>query len=354
VLLHLGMVRQSLGDYATAAERFREALGIRERLAAGPDFEVAKLLAALSGSLDLSGRDEEALELLRQALQIAEETAGADHPETASMRNNLGIRLHEFGDLEEASGHYRRALAVQEARLGAGAIGTADANNNLGNVLMEIGDFEGARPHVERAAEINRQHLEATNFGRIASEINLATLRFEEGVLDQAAGLYGRALGHFESLVGERHPATARVGALLARCLHLAGDLEEAESQFRRSLRDQRQSADPMKIEDTLLGLAALWSDTGRAVEAEPLAREALELRLAQRRPVPWRLAEARLELGGALLRQGRTGEAEELIRAGNAVLAEALPAGNFRRQRSQRLLDELVAAQDAMRVAGL
>jgi hypothetical protein len=122
----------------------------------------------------------------------------------------------------------------------------------------------------------------------------------------------------------------------------VAGELEEAELEFRRSLEDQRVTPDPMKIAETLIGLAALLSDTGRAGDAEPLLREALEERLGQRRPVAWRVAEARLELGGALLRDGRAADAEELLRSASAVLAEALPAGNFRRERARRLLDEL------------
>ncbi|HVR27962.1 MAG TPA: serine/threonine-protein kinase [Thermoanaerobaculia bacterium] len=354
LLLLLGMVRHSFGHYADAAERFRAALEIRRRLASGPDFRVANVLNELSGSLDSSGQDEEGLELLREALRIAEDTVGHEHPYTGSMRNNLGIRLHQLGDLEEASGHYRRALEIQEARLGAGSIGSADSNNNLGNVLMELGDFAGARLYVERAAETNRQHLEPTNFTRVASEINLATLRLEEGALEEAEGLYRHALERFETLLGGRHQATARVRTLLARCLHLAGELGEAEAQFLRSLEDQRESLDPMKMAETLIGLAAILSDTGRAGEAEPLLREALGLRAAQRRPVPWRIAEARLELGGVLLRQGRVAEAEELIRSAGGVLAGTLPEENFRQTRRQRLLDELSAAPGETRRAGM
>ena len=155
----------------------------------------------------------------------------------------------------------------------------------------------------------------------------------------------------FKALLGERHQATARVRTLLARCLHVAGETGEAESHFRRSLEAQRESADPMKVAETLIGFASLLSDTGRAGEAGPLLREALELRLAQRRPVPWRVAEARLELGGALLRLGRVEEAEPTIRAASASLAQALPAGGFRQERSRRLLAELAAARSRAQV---
>jgi eukaryotic-like serine/threonine-protein kinase len=343
VLYELGVIRQARGDYAASAELFSAVLDSRRRLASGPDFEVAQALVALSGALDAAGHDEEGLELLRQAIQIAEETVGEDHPTTALMRSNLGVRLQELGDLEEASRHYRRALEIQEAKLGSGG---ADAHNNLGNLLMVIGDFAAARSHVERAVELRRASVEATSFSRIASEINLASLRLEEGALKESERLYRQALAHFETLLGEDHQATARVRTLLARCLQVAGELDEAESQFRRSLLDQRESADPMRLAETLIGFAALLSDTGRAFEAEPLLREGLELLLAPRRPVRWRVAEAQLELGGALLRLGRVGEAEGLIRAGSAVLNEDLPAGNFRQERSSRLLGELAAAQ--------
>ena len=345
LLLSLGNIRQSLGDYPGAADLFRRSLAIRERLSAGPDFGVATVLLALSGARDLDGHDEEGLELLHRALAVAEETLGEDHPSTAAMRNDLGVRLQELGDLEEASAHLRRALEVLESSLGAESIGTADASTNLGNTLMLLGDFAGARPHVERAARINRETVEETDFSRIASEVNLATLRMELGGLDEAEALYRDALRRFEALLGERHQATARVRTLLARCLHVAGRVEDAEWHFRRSLEDQRASADPMKIAESLIGFAALLSDTGRAGEAEPLLREALEVRLGQHRPVAWRVAEARLELGGALLRDGRAADAEELVRSASAVLVEALPVGNFRRERARRLLDELAAA---------
>jgi tetratricopeptide (TPR) repeat protein len=255
------------------------------------------------------------------------------------------VRLQELGDLEEASAHLRRALEILESSLGEESIGIADASTNLGNTLIQLGDFAGARPHVERAARINRETVEETNFSRIASEVNLATLRMELGGLDEAEALYRDALLRFETLLGERHQATARVRTLLARCLHIARRVEDAEWHFRRSLEDQRASADPMKLAESLIGFAALLSDTGRAGAAEPLLREALEVRLGQRRPVAWRVAEARLKLGGALLRDGRGADAEELVRSASAVLVEALPVGNFRRERARRLLDELAAA---------
>jgi serine/threonine-protein kinase len=348
VLLTLGMIRQRVGDYDASGARFRRALAIRERLAAEPDSAVAAILVALSGSLDLSGRDQEALALLERALAISEATVGREHPSTAAMRNDLGVRLQELGDLEEAVLHFHQALEVQEARLGRGSIGTADASTNLGNTLILLGDFARARPYVEQAAEINRRTVEETSFSRIASEINLATLRLELGELEESEALYRHALERFESLLGDRHQATARVRTLLARCLHLAGKLEEAEWQFNRSLLDQRANRDPMKIAETLIGFAALLSDVGRAVEAEALSREALAERLAQRRPVPWRVAEAELELGGALLRAGQLEEARDLLRTASAVLAEALPAENYRQERARVLLGELEAIDRA------
>jgi serine/threonine-protein kinase len=337
-LFVLGMLHGARGELEDSAEAYRRVVEIRRREAIAPDASLAIALAQLSSALDALGRTEEGLELLRDALAMGEATLGEGHPEVASMRNNLGVRLHRTGAYREAETHYRRALELLEERLGPGSAGTADALTNLGRVLVEQGDFQGARPYLARSVEINRAHASAASPNSIASEINLGTVELELGRFAAARDIYRDALARFEALVGSDHQASARTRSLLGRALALGGEPEEAEDELREALRVQRAApAQAMVLDETLVALGCLLIDTGWPGAAEPLLHEALAMREAALAPGHWRLAEIRIELAAIRLARGEA--VEEEAAADHAALAAALPAGNFRLLRADRVL---------------
>ena len=111
---------------AEAEGQYREALAIREKLAA--DFpavtDYRKDLAGSHHNLGLLlaglGKGPEAEQQYRKALAIKEKLA-AEFPvdpeyrnDLALSRNNLGVLLADLGKGPEAEGQFRKALAIEE------------------------------------------------------------------------------------------------------------------------------------------------------------------------------------------------------------------------------------------------
>ena len=346
LLLQQGLIWSARGDYERALELFRECLRIRRQLTTAPDEGVAVALNYVSGALDALGEDERALELLREAYDLAEKTAGEEHLSTVSMRHNLAFRLHEAGDFDTAEKLYRQALELSERALGADHPEIGNHLMMLGRVLVDRGEFESAAEYVERAAAIYGE-LESTNFNRIAAELNLATVYRETGRLDEAEVIYRGGVSRLEELVGPEHLASARARSLLALTLQARGELEEAERILGQALAIQRDpAAAPNPFAETLVGLGSVLCDLDRSAEALPLLEEALEIRQRVQPEGNWQIAEARLELGAALLAEGRIAEAEDLLRSGYDGLSASLPANSRRLQRGERFLTELEAGQ--------
>jgi tetratricopeptide (TPR) repeat protein len=107
---------------------------------------------------------------------------------------------------------------------------------------------------------------------------DLAMLRRQQGALDEAEGLYRRALAIHEREQGPAHPDVARVLNNLAALLAARGNYDEARPLFERAL-SIRQSALGPEHElavQSLNNLALLCAAEGNAAEAERLYRRAL------------------------------------------------------------------------------
>jgi tetratricopeptide (TPR) repeat protein len=222
---------------AEAEPLHREALAIRRRLLGDEHPEVASSLQALGTCLYFQGKIDEAVELYESALSMDRKLLGDGHLQLTSSLNNLAVALRDRGRLADAEGMLRRCLAIEEATNGRSSIGCAVHLGNLGNVLRERGEFEEAEALFREALElVRRTH-------------------------------------------GEDHPsycgALNNVGGLFRE----QKKFELAEPMFREALARRRKSApDSAELVISLINYASTLRDLGRVSEAEPLAREGLEI----------------------------------------------------------------------------
>ena len=117
----------------------------------------------------------------------------------------------------------------------------------------------------------------------------------------------------------------------LALVLRAQGRLSEAEPLAREALEMRRRAlpAGHPDIATSLNNLAVLLEAQGKVNEAEPLAREALEIR---RRALPAGhpdIAQSLNSLAVVLQAQGKLSEAEPLFREALQLSRQALPAGH-------------------------
>jgi len=305
----LGRWHRSRDEDEIAAGLFRKSLRLFESLGDDSNAAVEKLdLAVL---LDRSDRRQEALQLKRQALATLVAIHGENHPLVAGTRNDIAITLHRLGDYQGAETLYREALRGAQQTLGREHPSLATNFTNLGKVLMDQGRFLEAEPYLLRAVELRGEDADSNALSRIAAEMNVATLDVALGRYDHAIARYRDGLERFEESTGPDSRASSRVRSLLGIAVHRQGDPVAAEPLLARALVAQRSEAVPSHLAETLVALGAVLSDLGRAEDAEALLREGLVLWLDLLPPDHWRVAAARVELAGALLRMSSPTERE-------------------------------------------
>ncbi|HKG92679.1 MAG TPA: serine/threonine-protein kinase [Gemmatimonadaceae bacterium] len=368
---HLSTLLQQRGDLAAAEPLLREALDIR-RAAYGSDHEaVAATLNNLGVLLTMRGGADRAEPLLREALESDRRRFGEDHPRTAQTLHNLGSAQQHRGQLDEAVALYRRALAAKRRALGDTHPSVAASVLQLGQVLAadlgrtEEGEAlmrEGIALHTKIYGE--RHTSVADGYTALGS-----VLRWKGGDLDGAADAYGHALAvnraldggvhirvpvalnniggvllargdaagaisHFREaralyarLMGEQSSRVAATTVDLARALRErgeAGDAREAERLFREAI-GRLDSAKVMQrpsLDAARLGLGLALTDQGRAAEALPMLEQVTAARQAPARGGDdWRIGEARLALGTALLALGARARADSALAAAELVL---------------------------------
>jgi tetratricopeptide (TPR) repeat protein len=271
----LGEAYMDAGDNSAAVQAMRSAL---ETL----PFE-AEILQTLGEAYLRLGQLEEAENSLERATKI--------DPDLAEARGNLGLVLIKQNRLPEAEAALRDAIRLRP--------GMAEARSNLATLLdHNNGDLAETRYQFEQAIRLRPDYLEA---------------RRNYAVALAKRGLYAEAKEQFESAL--RLDASAPdlhmdFGVMLAA----SGDGPAAEEQYRLALK-----ANPASLA-ARMNLALLLESSARIEESIQVLREILALDERQ--------DEARLRLGGQLLKQGARDEAirhlQQAARSGDSAIREA------------------------------
>ncbi|MBM3735209.1 MAG: tetratricopeptide repeat protein [Acidobacteria bacterium] len=282
--------------------------------------------------------------------------APADDAEALLIEANA---LRGRGDYKAALGKYRAALAVAETSPNQDL--RAKAANNLAVTEQALGDFDSASQHLKQAIELWGDSVPASS-----AMINLAEVHRQLDRLDEAVGLYQRALKIREKAGEPRALATALNGlgvtlkaagrmeearrsllravglieeldptdALLAAPLNNLAELHrgqkeyaEAEALYRRCLaiRERTIGLEHPDSAATMNNLAATLHGQGDFERAEPLYRESLRIRRKVFGPAHQTVGIAMNNLGTMLRAAGRSQEAEEMIRSSLPVLEKTL-----------------------------
>jgi tetratricopeptide (TPR) repeat protein len=282
----LGLLLTDTGEFADAEPLVRRALEVARRFY-GADHP--KLVAPLNNlALLLTDRPADAEPLLRQALEVIEAGDGPNAPEAATVLTNLAALLRGIGRPEDAELLLRRALTIFEASRGPDHPDLGTCLATFGALLRDTDRHAEAEPFLVRALAIDRASY-GYNHPKVAADLTAYALLLEEtgrsadaellmrGALDIDVASYGR----------EHAEVTADLGNL-ARLLMADRRFIEAEPFLRLGLANTRAAAElarPALISWLCeLAIALSFDGTGRTREAEALAREALELALADRR----------------------------------------------------------------------
>ncbi|MDX6748834.1 tetratricopeptide repeat protein [Geminicoccaceae bacterium 1502E] len=234
--------------------------------------------------------------------------------------------------------HLALAAAVVAAVAGRPAMG-GDGPAVRWAVLTEEGRSALASGELARAELAMRKALDAAQVlapedpRRAVALNNVGFVLHARHELHEAAIFYGQALELRERWLGPDDAAVAQSLVNMAELRREQGRAAEAEGLYVRALAIRRDSPlDRAPLAAVLRGLAAVRGEQGRVEEAQANYRAALALADELGKLHPEILA-ARRELAALLAADGRREEAVELLRAGRADAGEA--------ERMPLLLDE-------------
>jgi len=275
---------EEYGIAAAPARRFlafnRQYLGPRHHETA----DAAQLYAYVLDNLDkLPAADD----LFSNANEIYYEIFEPIHPGIEALLNNWASVLEKLWRYEEALALRRRALAMATElyRDDPNEIGLS--LNNLGACLQETGRFSESLGYLTEALKVREEYGAPDDI--LQSRINLASLYKEQGSIEKCSDQLVQARAFIEN-----NPDLSL--GLVAATLKLWAVLLFEKQDYK---------------------------------EAERVHRIVLELRKSYLPERSISVANARLDLGAALLHQGRFSEASEEIEAGISTLEEIFSGGN-------------------------
>lgn len=261
-------------------QRTREAEGwagiaeaLQERADASPDDRVA-LFVARASVFELAGRLDAARRPLRDAVDLLEETHGGHDVRVAALWERLGRHALRARDPQTARALFARALSVVQGAYGTKHPRTASVRRALGEVALLDGDLERAGEEFGHALEV--VELYPAVVPRAETMLLQASVDMARGELDSAEETL-EALGRIDGLEELPRPVAQRASMAVARLALRRGDVD-------RALREARASRGGLRGvggESLQCGLDAVVADAllrqGKTADAEELLDTTIE-----------------------------------------------------------------------------
>lgn len=342
VLHNIAGVYRREGNYAEAAEHFRQALAIKLRH--GRDtVTVHSSRQGLAGVLSAQGRFDEAAALQADSVRLAEALVGRDSERVADSEMKLAMVLQHAGHYVRARPHYLEALAITERVLGRDSIDYAVVAGQLATLEEQRGDPIAAETLYREATEIRRARVPAGDRTVVRNEAYWGRSLLRLGRQAEGEALLARALpawqaffdagssagdlvnsqlieaewrllqGRFDEAVAalpafdaQARPAMVARQALRARIAQARGDIRGAREQWRQAVALSSDYAGTDRAPTAQWRLAyaeVLLADGDAAAAREQLALAEPPLR---RELVPQAEALRRLQLVQAALPSAR------------------------------------------------
>ncbi len=229
------------------------------------------------------------------------------------LDNQIG-ELHADGRDAEAVPFAREALALSEKTYGPENSETSASLNNLAVLLKYIGALDEARGLYERALTIDEK-ADPRGLDAASSHNNLGAVLQALSDLSASKEHYELAMQIWEERLGPSDPATALALNNLAGVEQAMGDLAAARIHFERGLaiREKVPGPDDPLTASSLNNLALLLQEMGQLQAALPLFQRSLAIRIKRQRAGHPDIARGLNNLASVLQDLGRRDEALEL-----------------------------------------
>jgi serine/threonine protein kinase/tetratricopeptide (TPR) repeat protein len=309
--LNLAHSYASTGRVAEALPLAREAFTKLERTAKAPDMLSAmRTLGFVYNQAELW---EQAIPLLEDARSRHTEVFGSEHAMTLQVIHILALAYWSSGRPSQTVELLQGELETFVRVLGAEAGLTLQAMNNLGGALSDAGRPSEAIPvHSKSLDSVRRRFGQEHHETRVVM-YNLGTAYLDAGDGNAAAELFEELLEAHVRLLGDQHPEALVTSAALLEAYRRAGRREEGKNLALSRIEIMRTQSDDIQLSSALASAADTLLSFEDFADAEPLARECLQLREVEL-PDTWLYFNVQSLLGGALLGQEKFSEAEPLL----------------------------------------
>jgi len=241
----LGYIYYYLGRDMRAKQLLEESLIKLSKYNSKNYTRIARMLLYLGNLHRTLGDYETGRKLLKQSHSIYQKhypNSYKNYSDFAWILTSLGIINKELGNYEEAKNLLEQGIDINRNLLEDKDIRIAWPIANLGIVYNYIGDYEKARTLLEESLRLSKMHFPQTHV-KIAwilsflgdTYINLGNYKEAKVLLDQ--GLVG-----FDNCFGKNHLKSARVLRDLGRAWLLEGNLNKAEEFLKKSYKIYKEN----------------------------------------------------------------------------------------------------------------
>jgi len=242
-MLKLGIVNESLGNYAMAKEYMLGALVILKEQMGAYHEDVAVIYTNLANLYFEQNLLEESESYHRQALDIRRHILGDNDPAVAQSLYNLAVLYDETEKFEQAKPYYEQALKIWYGHFGPNHPYVANTLNNLANVYSSLGDTDAAVEMHKHSLKIRREIYGNVHAETARSLINLGKLYVKMSRYEDATPVYVEAIKVAEQLFGPSHPQVAMLLYSLANVYHIQARMDNEKGGTQKaSLNSQSRS----------------------------------------------------------------------------------------------------------------
>ena len=304
-----------------AATEFRSArrAGVTE---AAPELRV-RALSGEAWALVEQGEVRDAIKLLTTARELVEAPSFSD-VDRAGVLFRLGVCRYKLSSISTALGLLTEALELAERSNLPCDLLRSEILNWRSRCYRRQRDIEAAREDVERALELAEALGDRATMANIYVQASLVAERSGHWLL--ARTYAERAKSYYEELNDERNVAGLlnNLGGLNL----MLGKPEQAIQYLKRSFGVALEADSNEDAAQAAGSLAKVHLEVGDYVQAEQLARHALEL-LGGRDDYLHEIGPTQLVLGRSVMEQGRLDEAGEWFNAAEGTFEQLSSASH-------------------------
>ncbi|MEK7816090.1 MAG: CHAT domain-containing tetratricopeptide repeat protein [Pseudomonadota bacterium] len=274
----LGRILREQGKYAEAETLLRQALARRERIFGETDDRTITNRFLLAKTLIPLGKYAEADTVLKRALDAQRRSGRRGGIEELRIVNLLGLVQLQLGRHAESEALLKQALAdTRDLDDKKGAHTRSGTMYILARSLNAANKFTEAEKYARESVALRERMDNPENAEVAKAQLVLGRALIGQNRLAEAETLLRRALVISEKTLGPDHNETAKIVASLAYLAGQRGQTAEAGNYLKRAADNARRANVPAQSAHSARAYARFLIKQGRAREALPYYREALD-----------------------------------------------------------------------------